>query len=411
MPSYLDRLLQWANGAANHPLAPALSQAYQQQAQDYSHAAQMRQNNYIGPESEGHNAFWRFGNGVMSVMDEAGSLGSHMLAGAAGMNPGQALMTGVAAIAPEARPLASAAFGAQAGPGFWSSAHDAVHAPTPDNVQNAALGALPVVGALFGAAAPTGPVGAMTHAMPEAPMPNPAQPFAEWPENYRQAATQMTGNNGGGANYSAGDLAALKAKYGIADAPGQMVGAPRQVAPNVAPEQLPNWMHMNDADFAQQYPNQTFKSGMPPNLEALYQESAGFQEPTPDIGARVRSQMQAQAGPGVQADLVHISPQMYLQKIGAGDPSSILQSEADHATVNHFRERYQNGEPVEPSSIVHDKNGNVIDADGRHRALAAAQAGIDRIPVKVTNPSVPDKLPSINYKLSTIHEPTLGETQ
>jgi hypothetical protein len=50
----------------------------------------------------------------------------------------------------------------------------------------------------------------------------------------------------------------------------------------------------SDAAFAANNPNEAMTSGMSPNLERLWQQSAGFQtEPEGDVGAKVQSQMPA----------------------------------------------------------------------------------------------------------------------
>jgi hypothetical protein len=292
--SFYDRFLQWGMNNIAGPMAPGLAQMYQQHAAMNGQAAQAQQNQYLGPEAQGHNPIARFGHGLASVGYDALGLGDKMLGGMFGMNPGQALLS---AAAPE---LAGPIMAAQSAPDFWHMAHGPV---TPDNVQNTALMGAALTGGAAMAARPTAPVGMINHAMPEAPAPA-AVPFAEWPENYRQAGMQRLSNNvGGGANYTAGDLASLKAKYGIGPTPQGAAAAPalapikplpyvqRPLPPNVAPEEIPSWMNTSDAHFAQQYPNAAFESNMPPNLESLYAESAGFKQPTPDIGSQVRSKL------------------------------------------------------------------------------------------------------------------------
>lgn len=80
-----------------------------------------------------------------------------------------------------------------------------------------------------------------------------------------------------------------------------------------------------------------------------------------------------------------VEPEMFLNKIGAPKGENVIQNAEDQATVDHFRERYKKGEPVEPIKIEYgsDAQPTVSDADGRHRALAAMQAGVERIPVTV----------------------------
>lgn len=77
-----------------------------------------------------------------------------------------------------------------------------------------------------------------------------------------------------------------------------------------------------------------------------------------------------------QSEIVHISPRNFLEKVGGAknmNPVSVADAKA----------AYGSGKTVEPPSITFDGAGNVVEADGRHRALGAVQAGMDRIPVKV----------------------------
>jgi hypothetical protein len=53
------------------------------------------------------------------------------------------------------------------------------------------------------------------------------------------------------------------------------------------------------------------------------------------------------------------------------------------AAVAKLKKAYQNGQAVEPVMETRDSGNNIIDVDGRGRALAAHQAGIERIPIVV----------------------------
>jgi hypothetical protein len=53
------------------------------------------------------------------------------------------------------------------------------------------------------------------------------------------------------------------------------------------------------------------------------------------------------------------------------------------AYVTKLAKAYKNGQAVEPVMETRDADNNVIEVDGRHRALAAQQAGIERIPIIV----------------------------
>lgn len=53
------------------------------------------------------------------------------------------------------------------------------------------------------------------------------------------------------------------------------------------------------------------------------------------------------------------------------------------AELKKLESRYRKGEPVEPVMETRDKDNNLIDVDGRGRAIAAKRAGVKRIPVIV----------------------------
>lgn len=73
------------------------------------------------------------------------------------------------------------------------------------------------------------------------------------------------------------------------------------------------------------------------------------------------------------------SADKYLKMTGS-DAGSILKTQQDIDTVNHFRQQLKEGKQLPPSEIRVDADGNVIEADGRHRALAAQ---LERKPLKV----------------------------
>ena len=88
-------------------------------------------------------------------------------------------------------------------------------------------------------------------------------------------------------------------------------------------------------------------------------------------------------------ELVHVAPKDFIDKVNKGP------IHAD--TVNHYREQIRSGQDVGPASITYDSNGNIVDANGRHRALAHMQEGTERMPVEIhrqipegTKPSVKD---------------------
>lgn len=65
--------------------------------------------------------------------------------------------------------------------------------------------------------------------------------------------------------------------------------------------------------------------------------------------------------------------------------------EQTEAYINKLAESYKNGRPVEPVMETRDAENNLIDADGRARAIAAQRAGIKRIPIIVRRLRAPVK--------------------
>ena len=76
------------------------------------------------------------------------------------------------------------------------------------------------------------------------------------------------------------------------------------------------------------------------------------------------------------------SPAAFLHRVGA-DAASVLKTPKDRATVEHWKHEIAHGREFNVTLHL-DSMGNVIGADGRHRALAAHQSGTDRIHVVVT---------------------------
>jgi hypothetical protein len=60
-----------------------------------------------------------------------------------------------------------------------------------------------------------------------------------------------------------------------------------------------------------------------------------------------------------------------------------MNSQQSQAYIDKLAKAYKQGRPVEPVMETRDADNNVISVDGRHRALAAQKAGIDRIPIIV----------------------------
>lgn len=72
----------------------------------------------------------------------------------------------------------------------------------------------------------------------------------------------------------------------------------------------------------------------------------------------------------------------FLRRVGATE-SSVMKTQKDRDTVAHFERELAAGR--QHHSTLHlDSSGNVIGADGRHRAIAALRSGQHRINVVVT---------------------------
>lgn len=65
-----------------------------------------------------------------------------------------------------------------------------------------------------------------------------------------------------------------------------------------------------------------------------------------------------------------------------------LNAQQSQAYVNKLAAAYKQGRPPEPVIETRDASNNITSVDGRHRALAAKKAGIERIPVIVRRISV-----------------------
>ncbi|MGH9452355.1 MAG: hypothetical protein ACRD2O_00115 [Terriglobia bacterium] len=96
-------------------------------------------------------------------------------------------------------------------------------------------------------------------------------------------------------------------------------------------------------------------------------------EPTPQSAAM--SQTQAPT-----TSTVNVSPDSFIRKVS--DKGSHVSSQA----VEDYRNQIRSGQPIQPLKLELDADGNVIGADGRHRALAAKLEGVDQVPVQVTRP-------------------------
>jgi hypothetical protein len=77
-----------------------------------------------------------------------------------------------------------------------------------------------------------------------------------------------------------------------------------------------------------------------------------------------------------------VSTSAFLHRVGANE-RSVIKTEKDRATVEHWQHEIAHGKDFNVHLHL-DSMGNVIGADGRHRAIAAQRAGLERIHVTVT---------------------------
>lgn len=117
--------------------------------------------------------------------------------------------------------------------GFWEAAGTHTTAPGEAGPRPAAIN--PITGQPWepqpvlrmpAQAGPVRPAPEMNpYGAPAVPHIDPATGEAVWPSAYTNAPRNLNANGQGGANYTAADLAALKAKYGIADTPTPLAAA------------------------------------------------------------------------------------------------------------------------------------------------------------------------------------------
>src|SRR5690242_1469554 len=84
---------------------------------------------------------------------------------------------------------------------------------------------------------------------------------------------------------------------------------------------------------------------------------------------------------GMSSVEASVSVGAYLKRVGA-TPSSVMKTPKDVATVEHFQRQIARGSNLKVELHL-DEFGNVIYADGRHRAVAALKSGMERITVNV----------------------------
>jgi hypothetical protein len=85
----------------------------------------------------------------------------------------------------------------------------------------------------------------------------------------------------------------------------------------------------------------------------------------------------------VREEETTMTPREYLKTVGATS-KTVQSSDADKEVVAKLREAIKNGDEIPMSSVTKDAEGNILEADGRHRAVAADLEGKATIPVKTT---------------------------
>lgn len=83
------------------------------------------------------------------------------------------------------------------------------------------------------------------------------------------------------------------------------------------------------------------------------------------------------------ADLIMMSPQDYLDQVAGAQKKAFADLPypvRKPKTVEKLRKAIRAGETIETPWLTY-KNGKIVDQEGRHRALAALQEGVEEIPV------------------------------
>lgn len=76
--------------------------------------------------------------------------------------------------------------------------------------------------------------------------------------------------------------------------------------------------------------------------------------------------------------IIQMSPSDFLKKVN----KKLVVDEGSQENINYLKEMIANNKKIDPPTLYY-QNGEVIDHDGRHRAIAAQELGINNIPVLV----------------------------
>jgi hypothetical protein len=89
---------------------------------------------------------------------------------------------------------------------------------------------------------------------------------------------------------------------------------------------------------------------------------------------------------GIESRMVDITPDQYLSTVDEGFVDGGVMNGIDDAKVKKYADKMRNGEQF-PALTLDYAKGKKLSQEGRHRALAAKQAGIDSVPVVVVTPT------------------------
>lgn len=113
-------------------------------------------------------------------------------------------------------------------------------------------------------------------------------------------------------------------------------------------------------------------------------------EPQEDLTALLQQSLdQVKARPG--GVMTSADPAVLTKRWGV-DPESLasgreqtrgMSPEQTEDYINKLAESYKKGRPVEPVMETRDADNNVIEVDGRARAVAAERAGVERVPIMI----------------------------
>lgn len=116
------------------------------------------------------------------------------------------------------------------------------------------------------------------------------------------------------------------------------------------------------------------------SLEAVKAKKAAAATGTPAPEPIPQGAVQTTAVPKDLLDRWGVDPESFAE--GRAQTRGMSPQESE-AAVAQLTKAYKKGQPVEPVMETRDADNNLIDVDGRSRALAAHRAGVERIPIIV----------------------------